>query len=707
MYIDQIILNNFRVYYGQNELSFSRGQQKQINVVAGSNGFGKTSFLTGMVWALYGKLMGDVEQRFKQEIHESGGYKRYCEKLLNRLAAAESADEQDLFHQDASMSVPGKEEKDELHFSVTVRLSNLLIPSVRCKQLEIKRSFYPNGHREVLEILIDGMPNELTKSVGSDIFINDFILPKEIAKFFFFDAEKIVSLSEIKSADEKRYLSQAYAEVLGIKKYTDLKAQLENMRLRLRDKSAEKSDRNKISRLQTQLAKNEKLIAFHKDEVAERIETLQQKLLASDKYQEQLIREGSGMTLEELKSLRDVQHQLQGELVKNKQAFNDLLELAPFAIAAGKIQQIIRQLEIETEHSQASRTLLGQKYEAIREAMTNGAAQLSLQGGQEKDILNLISKFLLTAGDESHKTLLDFSGEQQNRFVAVAEHLRLAYSRKFKNQNAEQRKLQSAYSSVLKKLQDAESREKDTVVSAIRRAKTQADAEVKQLENEVQQLHSKISLLQLESQSVSRQLSELSKLVKIEEIDREKDESAERLIGKLDLFIRQLKLQKKHSLEVNILRELKRLMHKSDFIKSVQVSIAGELIDIELYDQNDQQIDKDLLSKGEQQLYATALLAALIQESNIKFPVFIDSPLQKFDKRHSKNIITQFYPFISDQVILLPLLEKELNEDEYAALLPLVGQAYIIQQSSKYHSKFVQVPPTELFDHQGDFSYVQ
>lgn len=65
--------------------------------------------------------------------------------------------------------------------------------------------------------MIDGQVNELAKEVGYDIFINDFVLSKDIAKFFFFDAEKIVNLAEVKSIDEKRRLSIAYSEVLGIK----------------------------------------------------------------------------------------------------------------------------------------------------------------------------------------------------------------------------------------------------------------------------------------------------------------------------------------------------------------------------------------------------------------------------------------------------------------------------------------------------------
>ena len=38
-------------------------------------------------------------------------------------------------------------------------------------------------------------------------------------------------------------------------------------------------------------------------------------------------------------------------------------------------------------------------------------------------------------------------------------------------------------------------------------------------------------------------------------------------------------------------------------------------------------------------MYATVLLKGLVDESNINFPVFIDSPMQKFDVDHSNSII--------------------------------------------------------------------
>jgi len=137
-------------------------------------------------------------------------------------------------------------------------------------------------------------------------------------------------------------------------------------------------------------------------------------------------------------------------------------------------------------------------------------------------------------------------------------------------------------------------------------------------------------------------------------------------------------------------------MHKKDFIANVRVNIIDDVMDIDLLDKSDSIIDKDSLSKGEQQLYATALLKALVDESGIKFPVFIDSPLQKFDKYHSKNIIKEFYPSISEQVVLFPLLEKELSEIEYELLKPNLNKAFLIHNENGA-SKLKPLPVNNLF----------
>ena len=92
-----------------------------------------------------------------------------------------------------------------------------------------------------------------------------------------------------------------------------------------------------------------------------------------------------------------------------------------------------------------------------------------------------------------------------------------------------------------------------------------------------------------------------------------------------------------------------------------------------------------------------AALRECVEESGIKFPVFIDSPLQKFDKYHSKNIIQEFYPSISEQVVLFPLLEKELSEKEFNLLKENINQVYLIENKIN-RSVFVKADINKLFE---------
>ena len=143
---------------------------------------------------------------------------------------------------------------------------------------------------------------------------------------------------------------------------------------------------------------------------------------------------------------------------------------------------------------------------------------------------------------------------------------------------------------------------------------------------------------------------------------------------------------------------LDTLLHKKSFIKDVKVEIIGEDIDINLIDSRGNIINKDSLSKGEQQMYASALLKALVDESEIEFPVFIDSPMQKFDKDHAENVIKEFYPNVSKQVVLFPLIHKELTESEFNLLKSNINKSYIIHNFSTDASKFVEAVPESLIN---------
>ena len=236
----------------------------------------------------------------------------------------------------------------------------------------------------------------------------------------------------------------------------------------------------------------------------------------------------------------------------------------------------------------------------------------------------------------------------------------------------------------------------DKLNRRIHQAQVEAsDAHIKKLKLKSKRLHEEmdtcdqsISVINQEIGSLQSQLEKAEESankyenkVRALEKDIKKDELAGQLINELETFLKSLKLEKKVSLEKRMKNILNNLMHKQDFINEVRIVDEGNILNVILVDRNGEEIKKSSLSKGEQQLYASALLQALVEESGIEFPVFIDSPLQKFDERHTQTIITDFYPKISKQVVLFPIANKELTATEYEWLKPIVNQQYEIINS--------------------------
>src|SRR5690349_16869371 len=119
MIIKEIKLYNFRIYKGENIIDLNTEHKKNIFIISGRNGFGKTTFLMSMVWCLYGKNMKEVDDLYKKEIVDQGGYSKYIANSLNRLAKTE----------------------EDYNFSVSITFTDVNIPEVPCKEIVVERSY--------------------------------------------------------------------------------------------------------------------------------------------------------------------------------------------------------------------------------------------------------------------------------------------------------------------------------------------------------------------------------------------------------------------------------------------------------------------------------------------------------------------------------------------------------------------------------------
>lgn len=440
------------------------------------------------------------------------------------------------------------------------------------------------------------------------------------------------------------------------------------------------------------------MIDLHEQTIASLTDEKQAKRAFSEQLQEKLIREGNAMSAQELISLKKVQERLSDEAEQHRAKLRDMMELAPFAIAGKAMMGVKNQLDYEK--GLAKQRLDPDTAQTIADRINHELLNLILPDASIAQIREIVFKNLVEgvpAPNTDQKVLLAMTETEQNEFDAIFNNLRFSFRQTFRQLVKDYKNNRTFFNKVTRQISEAESKENDLLIREIRKEKTLIDKRLNDIDAEVLRLTLDIGGLQRDLTVKAKQEAETAKLVRLEDSDRQKDETAARLIDKLSRFLTRLKQDKKTSLETGIKTELNKLMHKEGFVNRVVVTVENELIDIFLYDQQDDIIPKESLSKGEQQLYATALLKALVDESNIRFPIFIDSPLQKFDTDHTRNIISEFYPYISEQVVLFPLLKKELTENEYNAFRDTVAQAYLIQHNSLTGSTFRQVPVRNLF----------
>ena len=698
MIITEVKINNFRIYKNENSINLAPDNGKNISVVSGKNGFGKTTFLMSLVWCLYGKQMAKVDEFYKKEIGDKGGYYKYIGNSLNSLSRTEG----------------------ESKFSVSITFTGLKADEFECEEVIVTREFDTvTSTDDKIEILIDGQPNELFDDLskdnqsGEEIFVREYILPLEIAKFFFFDAEKIVSLAEANTSEQRRVLSKAYSEVLGIHKYEELRERLEGIQDDYRKKAATPEERKEFNSVETQIKNtNLDLEALENEkEVFQEEKSL--KKYESDQIQEKLIKEKNQITLEEMNRLRDEEEILGRELNEIQNGQKELFDLIPFALAGNTLAEISDHLELEK-----SARKLDYQNENIDQKINDILVDLEREK-QESDVIfnnipikefyetrfkTLIKKHFFNNEEtipSNFKTLHDFSDAETNELEALINNLKHSFKEKFINLTSNYNQTKSKIDGIRRRLRQAEKDADDAFIKDLRDKKEALDKRIISIETKTEEINKKIGGLLQDLKSLRQRKENLRKKLDVSDQNKKHDKKIAKMISNLKDFIVLFKEEKKKSLEKNIKEGLNTFMHKEGFISRVEVtiSVSGEDVEINLFTQvneKEQKLDKGSLSMGERQMYASALLKALVEESDIEFPVFIDSPMQKFDKEHAENIIKYFYPEVSEQVIILPLIHKELTSNEYDLLLKNVNKAYLIHNESKHSSGFIETDVKEL-----------
>lgn len=152
-------------------------------------------------------------------------------------------------------------------------------------------------------------------------------------------------------------------------------------------------------------------------------------------------------------------------------------------------------------------------------------------------------------------------------------------------------------------------------------------------------------------------------------------EAADRAKVALDVFRDRLLASKAQWLSDMITAEFKQLLRKRNLISRVLVEPQTYAVSIE--DVNGHSLPMERLSAGEKQILAVAVLSALIRERKGRFPVVVDTPLARLDRKHREALIHNFFAKISHQVLVLST-DEEVEGSVYDALEQHLNREYAL-----------------------------
>ena len=226
MKLEQLVVDNFRQFKGRQEIVFSDHRDRNVTVVHAENGFGKTTLLKALLWALYGQsgLMGTdgKEEDFEKsgEIIHEGTVHRGGDP--GRIAAV----------------VKLTFKHDETRYVLTRRLTLA------------QQQHNPNETELTLEAMRDGQT--FTQDRPQQRI--HAIVPPGIAPFLFFNGERINYLAMERNSGQ---VTGAIHQMLGLKllqtTIEDLKHQ--NVRGKLRAEQRDSASTEKQALLLDQSAK--------------------------------------------------------------------------------------------------------------------------------------------------------------------------------------------------------------------------------------------------------------------------------------------------------------------------------------------------------------------------------------------------------------------------------------------------------------------
>ncbi len=666
MWISKLELNNFKSYYFQS-FNFPQPEREgNLTLIGGMNGFGKTTLLEALYLCLYGAdAMPHLGRAGLKPTEERKGYPTFLERALNGQALSLGKD------------------------NMSVKVQALSDPS---EGFEITRRWFFtkrgdwNGEEEILLQEISGGVSRPIDSVHLTELLDQRFVPAHLAPFFFFDGEEVKTLANRNRIEQ---IKTGMEGLLGVVLLRGMQKRLEQYQANNRYRSGNSTvDEEKYKELAEKLERDEQKL----DELNGQKQELERELDAAKAKRDELMGRimGLGGGSGDIATAGDIVRQqglVKTQLAECERQMEDAL--------AGKLPfHLIHKDCTDLLKEQLRQEIKRRKWDARKESMepekerfiasffkaAEPAITPPLEDGQMDAVLGRLnvaweSLFYPPPSDCAKAIVHDYlSDERRESVLAMTEKLRIGAQ--------EIRLLVTKKESLQRELRELEKRwakidgvERDGTLARINQELAGVSATIDQKERSRGDLERQIRSQEATIDQDRAIYSRIHEQIVKASPAKSNISKAQRVRDLIDELIPSLYALKTKQLGAAMTSAYKQLAHKSQVDKIVIEETGAS----RLLARDNTEINFDR-SAGENQLFATALLAGLAEVSGIEAPLVVDTPLARLDSEHRKNILNFWTSQKKRQVILLAQ-DEEIDADMFKSISGSVGKSYLLEHN--------------------------
>jgi DNA sulfur modification protein DndD len=641
MKIHKIVFEDFGPYRGRNELNLTTAPDAPVILFGGRNGAGKTTLFNGVQVCLHGRSA--LGRRTSEEEYED-------------FIGSKLHDYPDKTAEEASIRL----EFEYAHMGEVNRYT-------------VTRSWRDRGKSiiEDLEIRRDGeLPTELDEDQWAD-FLKELI-PPGLSQLFFFDGEKIQELATAIEDDDS--FEDSLFSLLGLELVDRLDADLSIYVSRKLDESGVEEITDELNELRDQENEFEQQMQAFKEEKAEKEDELAEVQEKIDQKEAKIAQEG-GAYAEKRESLKERRAELDANIENKEETIRNIATGAyPFSLAPDLCESVIDRLQQESEQQKkaAAREQLSGELDDVLDddnLLTDVGVSEDSKGEVADRIRNAVKERLDTDHGEQ-KLLHQFSESQRQEMYSVAD-------KALNEVPAQLGEATKQMESMVRERQDIETKlgrapEEDVLSPLVedlnelmeRRGVLKSD--IAELEEEISKTETKLGRLR---QQIDNKLEKKSEV----EAVSERAHLASRVQNVLGQYREELAKEKLRQLESVLSEKYLALSNKSQFYE--RVVIDEEVLDVAVETIHGNTMPQSELSAGERQIFATALLWALAEISERPLPFMVDTPLGRLDQPHRENMVQNFFPEASHQVLVFST-DTEIDNGHHQELQDNVARSY-------------------------------